>query len=138
MLGQMAACNRLHTVFERCARWLLMTQDRVRSDRIRLTHEYLAMMLGTQRSGVTIAAGTLQKAGFISYGHGVITILDRGGLEGSSCECYGVAREQFGGLTRSLDAVIATSKAASMESSRKKTAPAERLAVGGGTDKNRR
>jgi CRP-like cAMP-binding protein len=102
MLGQLAACNRLHNVYERCARWLLMTQDRVDSSKIRLTHEYLAMMLGTQRSGVTIAAGTLQKAGFISYGHGVITILDRTGLEGASCECYDVAREQFGGLLRAV------------------------------------
>lgn len=100
MLGQLAACNRLHTVYERCARWLLMTQDRVGSDSMELTHEYLAMMLGTQRSGVTIAAGTLQQAGFITYGHGVITILDREGLEGASCECYDVAQAQFGGLLR--------------------------------------
>jgi len=104
MLGQMAACNRLHTVFERCARWLLMTRNRVQSNRIRLTHEYLAMMLGTQRSGVTIAAGTLQKAGFISYGHGVITVLDLPGLERSSCECYDVARAQFEGLLRHIAA----------------------------------
>jgi CRP-like cAMP-binding protein len=113
MLGQLAACNRLHSVYERCARWLLMTQDRVDSHQIPLTHEYLAMMLGTQRSGVTIAAGTLQKAGFIKYGHGTITILDRSGLEGSSCECYGVAREQFGGLLRSVDAFIASQKTTS-------------------------
>jgi CRP-like cAMP-binding protein len=102
MLGQLAACNRLHSVYERCARWLLMTQDRVESSQISLTHEYLAMMLGTQRSGVTIAAGTLQKAGFISYGHGTIKILDRSGLEGASCECYDVAREQFGGFLKSV------------------------------------
>ena len=104
MLGQLAACNRLHSVYERCARWLLMTQDRVGTNEIGLTHEYLAMMLGTQRSGVTIAAGTLQQAGFISYARGVITILDRDGLEGASCECYEVAREQFGGLLRSTNA----------------------------------
>jgi CRP-like cAMP-binding protein len=103
MLGQLAACNRLHNVYERCARWLLMTQDRVGTNEIGLTHEYLAMMLGTQRSGVTIAAGTLQQAGFIRYARGVITILDREGLEGASCECYEVAREQFGGLMRSTD-----------------------------------
>lgn len=101
MLGQLAACNRLHSVYERCSRWLLMTQDRVESSEIRLTHEYLAMMLGTQRSGVTIAAGTLQQAGFITYGHGKINIVDRSGLEGASCECYDVAREQFGGFLRS-------------------------------------
>jgi len=103
MLGQLAACNRLHSVYERCARWLLMTQDRVGTNEIGLTHEYLAMMLGTQRSGVTIAAGTLQQAGFITYARGVITILDREGLEGASCECYEVAREQFGGLLRSTN-----------------------------------
>ena len=108
MLGQLAACNRLHTVYERCARWLLMTQDRVDSPDIRLTHEYLAMMLGTQRSGVTIAAGTLKKAGFITYGQGIISILDRAGLEGSSCECYDVAREQFGGLLRSTNGIQGT------------------------------
>jgi CRP-like cAMP-binding protein len=100
MLGQLAACNRLHSVYERCARWLLITHDRVSTNAIPLTHEYLAMMLGTGRSGVTIAAGTLQQAGFIKYGHGIITILDRDGLENASCECYEVAREQFGGLLR--------------------------------------
>jgi CRP-like cAMP-binding protein len=103
MLGQLAACNRLHNVYERCARWLLMTQDRVGIQEIGLTHEYLAMMLGTQRSGVTIAAGTLQQAGFIRYARGTITILDREGLEGASCECYEIAREQFGGLMRSTN-----------------------------------
>jgi hypothetical protein len=103
MLGQLAACNRLHHVYERCARWLLMTHDRVGAREIRLTHEYLAMMLGTQRSGVTIAAAMLQSAGFIRYGHGTITILDRSGLEDASCECYEVAREQFGGFLESVN-----------------------------------
>ena len=102
MLGQLAACNRLHSVYERCSRWLLMSHDRVNSDEIPLTHEYLAMMLGTGRSGVSIAAGTLQQAGFIKYGHGIITIMDRDGLENASCECYEVAREQFGGLLRDV------------------------------------
>ncbi len=101
MLGQLAACNRLHSVYERCARWLLMTHDRVSFDDIPLTHEYLAMMLGTGRSGVTIAAGILQQAGFIKYAHGTITIIDRAGLEDASCECYEVAREQFAGVLRS-------------------------------------
>jgi CRP-like cAMP-binding protein len=104
MLGQLAACNRLHSVYERCSRWLLMTHDRVNSDAIQLTHEYLAMMLGTGRSGVSIAAGTLQQAGFIRYAHGTITIVDRVGLEAASCECYDVAREQFGGLLRLVNA----------------------------------
>lgn len=113
MLGQLAACNRLHSVYERCSRWLLMTQDRVGLDRIELTHEYLAMMLGTQRSGVTIAAGTLQQAGFITYGHGVITIVDREGLEGASCECYEVAQEQFAGLLRSNNGHMSSTRPAS-------------------------
>lgn len=102
LLGQLAACNRLHSVLERCSRWLLMTQDRVTSNELPLTHEYLAMMLGTRRSGVTIAAATLRTAGFIGYSQGTITILDREGLEASSCECYDVARDQFAGLLRTL------------------------------------
>ena len=100
MLGQLAACNRLHRIYQRCARWLLMTHDRVGSDEIQLTHEYLAMMLGTGRSGVTIAARRLQEAGLISYGNGIITVVDRHGLEGAACECYRVARTQFQGLFR--------------------------------------
>jgi len=102
MLGQLAACNRLHSVYERCARWLLMTRDRVNVDDIPLTHEYLAMMLGTGRSGVTIAAATLQEAGFIRYAHGKVVIMDRPGLESAACECYEVAREQFAGLLRGV------------------------------------
>ena len=93
----------MHTIYERCARWLLLTHDRVNSDKIALTHEYLAMMLGARRSGVTIAAATLQQAGFIRYVHGHIVILDRKGLEDASCECYGVARAQFGPLLGSMD-----------------------------------
>lgn len=103
MLGQLAACNRLHSIYERCARWLLFTQDRVGGDTIELTHEYLAMMLGTGRSGVSIAAGTLQNAGFIRYAHGNITILDRAGLQSASCECYEVARAQFADFPRSVN-----------------------------------
>jgi CRP-like cAMP-binding protein len=102
MLGQLAACNRLHSVCERCSRWLLMTRDRVDVDELPLTQEFLAMMLGTGRSGVAIAAATLQQAGFIRYTHGVITILDRPGLENAACECYVVARDQFDGLLRSV------------------------------------
>jgi len=96
LLGQLAACNRLHSVYERCARWILMTHDRVRSNQVHLTQEFLGMMLGSRRSGVTIAASTLKAAGFISYAHGIITILDRPGLEEASCECYALAQNQFG------------------------------------------
>ncbi|MGC1379797.1 MAG: Crp/Fnr family transcriptional regulator [Candidatus Baltobacteraceae bacterium] len=102
MLGQLAACNGMHSIYERCARWLLLTHDRVNSEKIALTHEYLAMMLGARRSGVTIAAATLAQAGFIRYAHGHIVILDRQGLEDASCECYGVAREQFGPLLEAV------------------------------------
>jgi len=105
MLGQLAACNRLHSIYERCSRWLLMSHDRVETDEIELTHEYLAMMLGTGRSGVTIAASTLQRAGFIRYSRGVISIVDRLGLESASCECYEVARQDFGGLLRDVGVV---------------------------------
>lgn len=98
MLGQLAACNGKHSIYERCARWLLLTQDRVNSDKIALSHEYLAMMLGARRSGVTIAAASLQHAGFIRYARGKIVILNRKGLENAACECYAVAREQFGPL----------------------------------------
>jgi CRP-like cAMP-binding protein len=98
LLGQLAACNRLHSVYERCARWILMTQDRVKFETISLTHEFLGMMLGTDRSGVTIAASTLRAAGFIQYAQGKITILDRPGLEDASCECYAIAQKQFGVL----------------------------------------
>jgi CRP-like cAMP-binding protein len=105
MLGQLAACNRLHTIYERCARWLLMTRDRVDGDAIPLTQEFLAMMLGTGRSGVAIAASTLQHAGFITYTHGIIKVLDRPGLERAACECYKVARDQFDGLLRAVPGV---------------------------------
>jgi CRP-like cAMP-binding protein len=105
MLGQMAACNRLHNIQTRCARWLLMTHDRVSTDDIPLTHEYLAMMLGTGRSGVTIAVGALQDAALIRSARGTIRILNRPGVEAASCECYEVAREQFGGILRAVAGV---------------------------------
>lgn len=98
MLGQLAACNGKHSIYERCARWLLLTHDRVNSDEIALSHEYLAMMLGSRRSGVTIAAAALQQSGLIRYARGKIVILNRTGLEQAACECYAVAREQFGPL----------------------------------------
>jgi CRP-like cAMP-binding protein len=102
MLGQLAACNRLHSIYARCARWLLMTRDRVDGDEFHLTQEFLAMMLGTDRSGVASAAVSLQRADFIKYSHGTIQIRDRAGLESASCECYRVARRQFEGLLRDV------------------------------------
>lgn len=99
-LGQLAGCNRLHSVYERTSRWLLMTHDRVARDSISLTHEYLSMMLGSRRSGVSIALATLKRAGYISYSRGSIEILNRQGLEETTCECYGVAQRQFGAVFR--------------------------------------
>lgn len=99
-LGQLAGCNRLHSVYERCSRWLLLTHDRVGRNNIALTHEYLAMMLGSRRSGVSIALSTLRRAGYISYTKGSITVVDRQGLEDTTCECYAVARAQFGSALR--------------------------------------
>jgi CRP-like cAMP-binding protein len=94
-IAQSAACNRLHAITERCARWLLMTHDRVRTDHFPLTHEFLSQMLGVRRATVTVAAGTLQQAGLIRSHWGHITILDRVGLEAASCECYRVIREEY-------------------------------------------
>jgi CRP-like cAMP-binding protein len=95
LMMQSAACLALHPVQERCCRWLLMTHDRVHHDEFHLSHEFLAMMLGTTRPTVTIVAGTLQKAGLIKYTHGRITILDRQRLEAASCECYSTVKAHF-------------------------------------------
>jgi CRP-like cAMP-binding protein len=92
--AQTAACNRLHEVSHRLARWLLMSQDRVGGDTVRLTQEFLAHMLGTRRASVTVAAGSLQDAGFIVYVHGEVKIKNRSGLEGASCECYAALARQ--------------------------------------------
>lgn len=97
LMGQSVACNRLHTLTERCARWLLLTHDRVVSDQFTLTQEFLATMLGVHRPAVSIAAGTLQEAGFIRYRRGHVSIIDREGLESASCECYKVAMGQLNG-----------------------------------------
>jgi CRP-like cAMP-binding protein len=83
-----AACNRLHSMEERCARWLLMTHDRAGEDTFPLTQEFLSHMLGVRRSTVNVATGMLKKAGFIRYVRGKLTVIDRPGLESASCECY--------------------------------------------------
>ena len=93
-VAQIATCNRLHEVDERLARWLLMTADRVGSDDLPLTQEFLAQMLGSTRSTVTISAGTLQKAGLIAYTRGKVNILDRSSLEQAACDCYGSIQRQ--------------------------------------------
>ncbi len=93
VFGQSSACARAHQINERCARWFLMTHDRVGNDRFPITHELLADMLGVRRASVTMAAGDLQAAGCISYRHGMVTILDRKCLESLTCECYDVIRD---------------------------------------------
>ena len=96
--AQSVACNRLHPVEERLARWLLMTQDRVGGDELNLTQQILSEMLGVRRASVTTAAGTLQQAGLIAYRRGKVTVLDRAGLEAAACECYRVVRGEFARL----------------------------------------
>ena len=89
-----AACNRLHNIEERLARWLLLCQDRTTLSRLPLTHEFLAQMLGTGRATVSLAAEILQRAKLIVYARGKVDILDRKGLEGAACECYQIIRTE--------------------------------------------
>ena len=93
-----AACNGRHAIEQRLSRWLLMAQDRIGQDEFSMTHEFLSMMLGVRRAGVTVAAGMLQKAGFIQYDRGRVRITDRPGLEASACECHGVVRREYARL----------------------------------------
>lgn len=86
--SQTAACNRLHSLKERCARWILMMHDRLQTDAMPLTHEFFAMMLGTRRTRITEAAVELHRTGLISYQRGQITVLDRPALALAACECY--------------------------------------------------
>jgi CRP-like cAMP-binding protein len=92
---QIAACNRLHDVNERLARWLLMSADRIGSNSVPLTQEFLAQMLGTRRSSVTVAAGMFQTAGLIAHTRGDVEIIDRPKLEEAACECYGIMQRQI-------------------------------------------
>jgi CRP-like cAMP-binding protein len=94
-IGQSAACNRVHHIDQRCARWLLMSHDRVLGQEINLTQEFLAEMLGVRRAGVTQAAGTLRRRKLIDYRRGKIRVVDRRGLEKAACECYGFIRAQY-------------------------------------------
>jgi CRP-like cAMP-binding protein len=97
-VAQSVACNRLHSLEERCARWLLVTHDRVEGDQFKLTQEFLSFMLGVHRPAVTLAAGVLQKAGYIHYSRGKITVTDRAGLESASCTCYQATRDDYAAL----------------------------------------
>jgi CRP-like cAMP-binding protein len=97
-VAQIAACNRLHEIEQRLARWLLMCQDRVDSQLLHLTQDFMAQMLGTGRPTVSLAAGILQRAGLIQNSRGTVKILNRKSLEGAACECYGVIQHFNGGL----------------------------------------
>jgi CRP-like cAMP-binding protein len=97
-VSQTAACNGRHALESRLARWLLMAHDRTDGDDLPLTQEFLAMMLGVQRPSVTITAGLLQRAGLLRYANGLITVLDRPGLEAASCECYRAVQRRFATL----------------------------------------
>jgi CRP-like cAMP-binding protein len=92
-VAQTAACNRLHDVEQRLARWLLMAQDRVETAPVTITHDFLSTMLGTDRPSVSLAAGVLQRKKYIEYTRGAVKVLNRKKLENSACECYGVIRQ---------------------------------------------
>jgi CRP-like cAMP-binding protein len=101
-VAQSTACNAMHSVEQRLARWLLMAHDRMRSDEFPLTQEFVAMMLGASRPTVTVVAGTLQRAGLIKYRHGRVTIVDREKLEAASCECYRAATDLLKRVTEGI------------------------------------
>jgi CRP-like cAMP-binding protein len=94
-IAQTAACNRFHVVQKRMARWLLMTRDRVNSNEFRITQEFLGLMLGVRRSGITVAASSLQDRKLIGYRRGTVTILDQRGLEAAACECYKTVKDTY-------------------------------------------
>ena len=95
-IAQSAACNRAHSIEERCARWLLMTHDRVNGDKhFPLTQDFLGQMLGVRRASVSVAQAILQRAGLIRFTRGSMTVLDREGLEAASCPCYRIIRDEF-------------------------------------------
>ena len=93
--SQTAACNRLHGIEERLARWLLTCRDRTETNQLYLTHEFLGHMLGAPRTTVTLAAGILQRSGLIDYSRGRVTIMDRAGLQQTACECYATVRAEY-------------------------------------------
>ncbi len=94
-ISQTAVCNRLHSVDQQLCRWLLLSHDRLRSDKLVMTHDLISNMLGVRREGITVSAQRLQERGLISYVRGTITILDRQGLEAAACECYQVVKSEY-------------------------------------------
>jgi CRP-like cAMP-binding protein len=107
-VAQSAACNNFHSLEQRCCRWLLMTHDRMKTDEFLLTHDFLAMMLGVRRAGVTEAAGGLKRAGLIRYKRGIITILDKQELKRCSCECYAVSKSEFDRLLGGVEIPVSS------------------------------
>lgn len=99
-IGQTALCNRLHSNEERLSRWLLICRDRATSDKLKLTQEFLAIMLGSNRATVTLSAIALQSAGYIKYSRGLITITDRAGLEEFTCDCYQAVKREYDRLQK--------------------------------------
>jgi hypothetical protein len=97
-MSQTAVCNRYHSLDQQLCRWLLLTLDRLSSNKITMTQELIANMLGVRRESITEAAGNLQKSGLIQYSRGHIIVLDREGLENRSCECYQVVKNEFNRL----------------------------------------
>jgi CRP-like cAMP-binding protein len=100
MIGQIAGCNRLHGAEQRLIRWLLTAQDRTQSSDLKFTHQYLAEMIASQRTTITVIARDLQERGFIRYSRGIVHILDRAGLEKAACDCYGVIKQLYACLYR--------------------------------------
>jgi CRP-like cAMP-binding protein len=94
-ISHSAACNRLHLLEQRCARWLLASHDRAEADKFPMTQDFLALMLGVRRPGVTHVAQALRERGLITYARGMLTVEDRQGLEAAACECYRVVRNKF-------------------------------------------
>jgi CRP-like cAMP-binding protein len=102
---QSTACNAVHTVEQRLARWLLLAHDRMATEKFALTQEFMAMMLGVARPTVTVIAGALQEAGLITYGRGYVTITDRTRLESASCECYRTVTDLLNRVTNARPSV---------------------------------
>jgi CRP-like cAMP-binding protein len=103
LVMQTSACNSVHLLRERCARWLLMSHDRVGADSFSLTHHFLSQMLGVRRASVTEAAGALAAVGAIQYSHGMVTVVDRARLESEACECYAIIAREFSRLLEGRD-----------------------------------
>lgn len=102
--AQAVLCNRRHAAEQRCAKWLLLSHDRVGADDFHLTQEFLSQMLGVRRASVTMVASDLRKRGLIAYHRGAIRILDRVGLEAASCVCYGIIRQEYDGYLAAAQA----------------------------------